>query len=107
MRVLGTPEADWTGTVFIPRGTYGRLLTNLSFRLDLVRNSLLGYDEEESNDKEYNSKYDSSTEIDPELEEGDTVEKKCFMSIDTETFGKNVILMETTGTHLIHFQMNF
>ncbi|GFS54882.1 hypothetical protein TNCV_3576091 [Trichonephila clavipes] len=34
-----------------------------------LRNSLRGYDEEESNDEEYNSKYDFSTEIDPELEE--------------------------------------
>ncbi|GFX40229.1 hypothetical protein TNCV_4318631 [Trichonephila clavipes] len=36
------------------------------------RNSVRDYDEEESNDEEYNSKYDSSTEIDPDLEEEDT-----------------------------------
>ncbi|GFV45734.1 hypothetical protein TNCV_2409171, partial [Trichonephila clavipes] len=35
-------------------------------------NSARDYDEEESNDEEYNSKYDFSTEIDPDLEEGDT-----------------------------------
>ncbi|GFV01862.1 integrase catalytic domain-containing protein [Trichonephila clavipes] len=32
-------------------------------------NSVRDYDEEESNDEEYNSKYDFSTEIDPDLEE--------------------------------------
>ncbi|GFU63339.1 integrase catalytic domain-containing protein [Trichonephila clavipes] len=37
------------------------------------RNSVRGYDEEESNDEEYKSKYDSSTEIDPDSEEGDTL----------------------------------
>ncbi|GFX42907.1 RNA-directed DNA polymerase from mobile element jockey [Trichonephila clavipes] len=38
----------------------------------LTRNSVRDYDEEESNDEEYNSKYDSSTEINPDLEKGDT-----------------------------------
>ncbi|GFS74041.1 transposable element Tcb1 transposase [Trichonephila clavipes] len=41
-------------------------------------NSLRGYDEEESNDEEYNSQYDSSTEIAPDLEQGDTVEKNVL-----------------------------
>ncbi|GFV72981.1 hypothetical protein TNCV_1734491 [Trichonephila clavipes] len=66
-----------------------------------------GDDGEESNDEEYKSKYGSSTEIDPDLEEGDAVENKCFICSDTKTFGKNVILKEATGTHLTHFQMNF
>ncbi|GFW98079.1 hypothetical protein TNCV_2491351 [Trichonephila clavipes] len=53
------------------------------------RNSLRGYDEEESNDKKYNRKYDYITEIDLDLEEGDTVENKCLICRDTKTFGKN------------------
>ncbi|GFV24175.1 hypothetical protein TNCV_4165221 [Trichonephila clavipes] len=57
------------------------------------------YDEEETNDEECNSKYDSSTEIDPDFEDGDTVGNKCLMCIDTETFGKNVTSKETTVTH--------
>ncbi|GFW20118.1 hypothetical protein TNCV_2320591 [Trichonephila clavipes] len=44
-----------------------------------IRNSLRGYDEEDSNDEEYNFKYDFSSEIDPDLEEEDTVENKCFI----------------------------
>ncbi|GFV39887.1 uncharacterized protein TNCV_1850241 [Trichonephila clavipes] len=60
------------------------------------RHSLRGYDEEESNDEVYNSKYDSSTEIDLDLEERDNVENKCFICRDTQTFSMNVILKETT-----------
>ncbi|GFU23160.1 hypothetical protein TNCV_3515961 [Trichonephila clavipes] len=69
--------------------------------------SIRGYDEEESNDEEYNSKYDSSTENDPDLEEEDNVENKCLICRQEKSFGKKVILKKTTGTHLIHFQMNF
>ncbi|GFW44370.1 DDE_3 domain-containing protein [Trichonephila clavipes] len=46
------------------------------------RNSVRDSDEEESNDEEYNSKYDSFTEIDPDLEEGDTV-KTAKMTSET------------------------
>ncbi|PRD26133.1 UNVERIFIED_CONTAM: hypothetical protein NCL1_38950 [Trichonephila clavipes] len=48
-------------------------------RMSQSRNSVLDYDEEESNDEEYNSKYDSSTEIDPDLKEGDTVRNTFYM----------------------------
>ncbi|GFU15756.1 retrovirus-related Pol polyprotein from transposon TNT 1-94 [Trichonephila clavipes] len=58
------------------------------------RKFLRGCDEEESNDEEYNSEYDSSTEIDPDLEEGDTVENKFFICRDIKTFGKNINFLE-------------
>ncbi|GFW26895.1 hypothetical protein TNCV_1377381 [Trichonephila clavipes] len=61
--LLAKPETDEIGNV-------------IEEVLDLARNSLRGYDEEESNDEEYKSKYDSSTEIDPDLEEGDSVENR-------------------------------
>ncbi|GFV73072.1 hypothetical protein TNCV_299091 [Trichonephila clavipes] len=48
------------------------------------RNSLRGYHEEEANDEEYNGKYDSSTEIDPDLEERDTVEKINVLYVKTQ-----------------------
>ncbi|GFV67380.1 hypothetical protein TNCV_3671351 [Trichonephila clavipes] len=38
-----------------------------------LRNPLRGYDEEESNDEEFNRKYDSFTGIGPDLEDGDAV----------------------------------
>ncbi|GFV15877.1 hypothetical protein TNCV_988601 [Trichonephila clavipes] len=38
-----------------------------------------GDDEEESNDGLYDIKYDSSTEIDPDIEKEDTVENNCFI----------------------------
>ncbi|GFW61429.1 hypothetical protein TNCV_346771 [Trichonephila clavipes] len=41
--------------------------------VECIRNSVRDYDEEESNDEENNNKYDSFTEIDPDLEEGDTL----------------------------------
>ncbi|PRD34560.1 UNVERIFIED_CONTAM: hypothetical protein NCL1_14237 [Trichonephila clavipes] len=53
------------------------------------RHYLRGYDEEESNDEVYNSKYDSSTEIDLDFEERDNVENKCFICRDTQTFSMN------------------
>ncbi|PRD18300.1 UNVERIFIED_CONTAM: hypothetical protein NCL1_61126 [Trichonephila clavipes] len=45
-------------------------------------NSVRDYDEEESNNKEYNSKYDSSTEIDPDFEKGDTAHKHFWEERD-------------------------
>ncbi|GFU24394.1 hypothetical protein TNCV_2263691 [Trichonephila clavipes] len=49
-----------------------------------IRNSLRGYGEERTNDEEYNSKYDSSTEINPHLEEEDNVENKCVTYDETQ-----------------------
>ncbi|GFY04155.1 hypothetical protein TNCV_1199331 [Trichonephila clavipes] len=46
-----------------------------------------GDDEEESNDEEFHSKYDSSNELDRDLKEGDTVENKCFICRNAKTFG--------------------
>ncbi|GFX08761.1 hypothetical protein TNCV_4227811 [Trichonephila clavipes] len=94
--------------------TYHRCYSNNKFLTEIVPAGIFVhvrseqqhtacYDEEESNDEEYNSKYHSSTESEPDLEEGDIVENKCFMCRDTKTFEKNVTLKETTGTPLIHF----
>ncbi|GFX70297.1 hypothetical protein TNCV_4617341 [Trichonephila clavipes] len=49
-----------------------RDLSQFSSGTSRAGNSVRDYDEEESNDEEYNSKHDSSTEIYPDSEEGDT-----------------------------------
>ncbi|GFW88931.1 hypothetical protein TNCV_2683651 [Trichonephila clavipes] len=77
-------------------GNYHPWISSLAMKERVYKTPLT--DEEESNDEENNSKFDSSTEIDPDLEEGDTAENKCFTCRYTKTFGKKVILKETTGT---------
>ncbi|GFV71362.1 hypothetical protein TNCV_3133531 [Trichonephila clavipes] len=50
-----------------------------------ITNHYTGWkDEEESNDVMYNYKYDSSTEIDPNLEEGNTVVKINVLYVETQ-----------------------
>ncbi|GFU93014.1 hypothetical protein TNCV_3028171, partial [Trichonephila clavipes] len=43
-----------------------------------------GYDEEESNDEVYSSKYDLSKEINPDLDDGDTVVRINVLYVETQ-----------------------
>ncbi|GFX89145.1 uncharacterized protein TNCV_20411 [Trichonephila clavipes] len=48
-------------------------------RSDYVRQYNSIFSDEESKDEEYNSMYDSATEIDPDLEEGDTFKNDLYV----------------------------
>ncbi|GFU80098.1 uncharacterized protein TNCV_579781 [Trichonephila clavipes] len=66
---------NWTSRLDYIRASRGSPMPEIIFKI----NSLRGYDEEDSNVEEYISEYDSSTEINPDLEKVDTFENKCFV----------------------------